>query len=386
MRAVTGNHIIFNECIEAFRPEKLPIKIEEKQLVGYLLLDFRLNQELDFEHFTIKPSIEVYHKGAYSSFVAPVVLKRTHEFYSPHLFITALSAITSFIFGRPVKAPRDGYLIGEKELDENSLYEIAIQYPILTAGPGCHSTRIHKDELSELYNELKKVIAFLYDAPFEVYKKFMRSIRLVHLAFLNQREDFALGYYLLVSAIEPFLEKAIKDKEVISKHPLVEEWKSIAETNESVKELFEEYRRASSMNKYIRKRFVEFIMKYCPPSQWDKLKHPFEEISLQGAELTGEKNDWITKKQWNEIYPEDLTEEEIRDILSDAYKHRSQFTHQGKNPPHKNPNSFNRFFEKEIIIKEDIPFDRYELILPNFRLMGFIVKNSILNYLYKQSN
>ncbi|TKI87282.1 hypothetical protein FC699_29505 [Bacillus wiedmannii] len=386
MRAVTGDHIIFNECIEAFRPGKLPIKIEEKQLVGYLLLDFRLNQELEFEHFTIKPSIEVYHKGAYSSFVAPVVLKRTHEFYSPHLFITALSAITSFIFGRPVKAPRDGYLIGEKELDENSLYEIAIQYPILTAGPGCHSTIIHKDELNELYNELKKVIAFLYDAPFEDYKKFMRSIRLVHLAFLNQREDFALGYYLLVSAIEPFLEKAIKDREVISKHPLVEEWKSIAETNESVKELFKEYRRASSMNKYIRKRFVEFIMKYCPPSQWDKLKHPFEEIALQSAELTGEKNDWITKKQWYEIYPEDLTEEEIRDILSDAYKHRSQFTHQGKNPPHKNPNSFNRFFEKEIIIKEDIPFDRYELILPNFRLMSFIVKNSILNYLYKQSN
>ncbi|WP_218923631.1 hypothetical protein [Bacillus toyonensis] len=386
MRAVTGDHIIFNECIEAFRPEKPSINIEEKQLVGYLLLDFKLNQELDFEHFTIKPSIEVYHKGAYSSFVAHVVLKSTHEVYSPHLFITALSAIISFVFQRPVKAPRDGYLVGEMELDEDLLYEIAIQYPILTAGPGAHRTRIHKNELSELYNELKEVIEFLYDVPLKKYKEFMQSIRLVQLAFLNQREDFALGYYLLVSAIEPFLQKAIKDKEVISKHPLVEEWKSIAKDNESVDELFNEYKRISSMNKYIGKRFVEFIMKYCPPSQWDKLKHPHEDIALESAEVTGKKNDWITKKQWYEIYPVDLTEEEIRDILLNAYKHRSEFTHQGKNPPHKNPNSFNRFFEQKVIFKEDIPFDRYELILPNFRLMGFIAKNSILNYLYKQSN
>ncbi|EMA7400539.1 hypothetical protein [Bacillus thuringiensis] len=386
MRAVTGDHIIFKECIEAFRPENPLINIEEKQLMGYLLLDFRLNQELDFEHFTIKPSIEVYHKGAYSSFVAPIVLKRTHEFYSPHLFINALSAIISFVFGRPVKAPRDGYLVREKELDENLLYELAIQHPILTAGPGAHSTRIHKNELNELYNELKKVITFLYDIPFKKYTEFMQSIRLVHLAFLNQREDFALGYYLLVSAIEPFLQKAVKDREVIVKHPLFEEWKSIAKDNESINELFNDYKRISSMNKYIGKRFVEFIMKYCPPSQWDKLKHPNEESALHIAELTGEKGDWITQKKWYEVYPEDLTEEEIRSILSDAYKHRSQFTHQGKNPPHKDPNSSNRYFEKEEIIKQDIPFDRYEVILPNFRLMSFIVKNSILNYLYKQSH
>ncbi|WP_218924516.1 hypothetical protein [Bacillus cereus] len=386
MRAVTGDHIIFRECIEAFRPENSLINIEEKQLMGYLLLDFRLNQELDFEQFTIKPSIEVCHNGAYSSFVTPVVLKRTHEFNAPHLFVNALSAIISFVFGRPVKAPRDGYLVREKELDENLLYEIAIQHPILTAGPGAHSTRIHKNELSELYNELEKVITFLYDVPFKKYIEFMQSIRLVHLAFLNQREDFALGYYLLVSAIEPFLQKAIKDREVIVKHPLVEEWKSIAKDNKSINELFNEYKRISSMNKYIGKRFVEFIMKYCPPSQWDKLKHPNEEHALHFAELNGEKGDWMTQKKWNEIYPEDLTEEKIRNILSDAYKHRSQFTHQGKNPPHKDPNSNNRYFEKATIIKQDIPFDRYEVILPNFRLMSFIAKNSILNYLYKQSN
>ncbi|MBJ7985832.1 hypothetical protein [Bacillus cereus] len=386
MRAVTGDHILFSECIEAFRSEKLPINIEETQMVGYLLLDFRLNQELDFEHFTIKSSIEVYHGGAYSSFVAPVVLKRTHAFYSPHLFITALSAITSFVFGRPVKAPRDEYSTKEKALDENLLHEISIQYPILTAGPGCHNTFIHKDELSELYNELKKVITILYDIPFKKYKEFMQSIRLVHLALLNQREDFALGYYLLVSAIEPFAKKAIKKKKVVSKHPLVKEWERIAKDNESVYELFEEYQRISSMNQYLGKRFVEFIMKYCPPNQWDKLKHHDEGRALEFAEFTGEKGDWITKKKWYEIYPEDLTEGQIRDILSDAYRHRSQFTHEGKNPPHKYPNSSNRFFDKEEIIKEDNPFDIYEMILPNFRLMVFIAKNSILNYLYKPSN
>jgi len=133
----------------------------------------------------------------------------------------------------------------------------------------------------------------------------MQSIRMIHLAHLNKRGDFALGYYLLISAIEPVATSAIKRKAVAPKHELLDQWKEFAKTNTDLKDLFDAYQQAESNNKYIGKRFVEFVMKYCPPNNWYELEHPEENSISYTSEISGDLHDWswVTKKQWYEIYP-----------------------------------------------------------------------------------
>ncbi|UZJ76818.1 hypothetical protein [Fictibacillus sp. KU28468] len=391
-RAVTGDHVLFNECIPLFRPETIRVKQTENKLTGYLLLDFSLAEVLTFSHFSIYPTIEVKLPGAYSAFIAPVLLPDWFEWHqNAHLFTIALAAVCSFVTGRPVKAPRDGYLTDHKQLDDDCLGELAIQHPILTAGPGAHDIRLSQKTLRKIKILLQETIQLLFDLPYNLYTKAMQSIRLVHLAHLNKREDFGLSYYLLISAMEPMATSAIKRKVVASKNPLLDQWNEIAKTHPEFEHLLTAYKQEIGKNKLIGKRFVEFVMKYCPPVQWGELEHPRENSFSYISEISKHSNDWssVTEKQWFEVYPEDLNEEQIRKLLSDCYNQRSRFTHEGENPPHKSPESSNRFFDKETIVDYDNKTKElcriYEIVLPNFRPISFIAKMSIINYLREKS-
>lgn len=385
-RAVTADHVMFNECIPMFRPENIKIYDEQEQLFGYLLLDFKLQESMQFTHFTIQPSIEYRFPGAYAAFITPVVLPRWFEFpHNLHLFSIALSAVISFISGRPAKAPRDDYMTRRRQLDENTLVELALQYPVLTAGPGAHDT--HLSNFEELKAQLQEIVQILFDIPYNKYISVMQSIRLVQLAHLIKRDDFALGYYLLVSAIEITATEAIKRKDVIVKHPLYEQWQNISKTNYEVLKLLNAYQKEIGNNHYIGKRFVNFVMNYCPPDKWSELEHPYENMLAYASKQTNHDWSWATKKRWDEIYPEDLTEQDIRKILSDIYKYRSNFTHKGEYPPNRIPESYNRYFDKELITKVDNKINRFyisETILPNFRLISFLAKRSIFNYIKQQ--
>ncbi|HDR4898643.1 hypothetical protein OCF11_27580 [Bacillus cereus] len=93
---LTSNHILFKKCIGAFRPENWKFDSEIEQEIGYLLLDFRLNKVLEFEHFVIYPATEfrVENDMRYASFIAPVKLLRWKEISGrEHLFIIGLSTI-----------------------------------------------------------------------------------------------------------------------------------------------------------------------------------------------------------------------------------------------------------------------------------------------------
>ncbi|HDR4898642.1 TPA: hypothetical protein QCR38_000811 [Bacillus cereus] len=103
----------------------------------------------------------------------------------------------------------------------------AMHHPILIVGPGVHKIVISKERLEELYKELQEFITLLYNVDsYKKYNEIMQSIRLVQLAFLNMREDYALSYYLLISSIELFASMAIKKNKVVSKHPLNEKWEN----------------------------------------------------------------------------------------------------------------------------------------------------------------
>ncbi|ENJ6135529.1 hypothetical protein [Bacillus cereus] len=153
----------------------------------------------------------------------------------------------------------------------------AMHHPILIAGLGAHKIIISEERLEELYKELQEFITLLYNVDsYKKYNEIMQSIRLVQLAFLNMREDYALSYYLLISSIELFASMAIKKNKVVSKHPLNEKWGKLAEENEDIFHLFKEYTRLNGEDKQLRKRFVEFILEYFPPNQWNQLEHPSE--------------------------------------------------------------------------------------------------------------
>ena len=392
MRAVTGDHVMFNECIPMFRPENLNPKDEQDQKIGYLLLDFSLQEPIDLIYFSIQPTIEIRLPGAYAAFIAPVFLPKWFELdHNLHLFTIALSSVFSFVTGRPIKATRDDYLYRREVLDESSMLELAVQHPVLTAGPGSHDTRLSEEYFQKLRTEIQETVRLLFDLPYGLYKTIMQSIRLVHLAHLNKRDDFGLGYYLLISSMEPVARDAIRRKDVAPKHHALEEWKEIAKSNPEFERLLSTYQQEVGKNKYIGKRFEEFVMRYCPPDQWLELEHPRENSIKYSSELTGDNHnwEWITKKQWYEIYPEDLTEKEIRKLIFDAYTHRSKYTHEGENPPHRSPDSNNRFFDKETVVDYDEKTEQFrgihEIVLPNFRLIAFIARKSILNYLIKKA-
>ncbi|AEB31217.1 hypothetical protein CAR_50p450 (plasmid) [Carnobacterium sp. 17-4] len=386
-RAVTADHVLFDECIALFRPEEMKMDENDHTTTGYLLIDFHLTEELVFEYFTIKPSIEVKGPGAYSSFIAPVLLPTWFSWYdehNAHLFTIALASVFSFITNRPVRAPRDGYISRREQLDENSLYELAIQFPILTAGPGAHETRISKYTLDNINNDLKEMLRILHGVPYKIYVNTMQSIRLVHLSHLNKRDDFGLAYYLLVSAIETMAQRAIKKKKLVTKHEKENEWKELANTDENIKELLHLYKHLRNESESISKRFVAFIMEYCPPDQWEDLEHPEANRVNYMKEHNGTENnfDWLLEKSWFEKYPSDLHEDEKMKIINNIYKYRSKYAHRGESPPNKDPNSHNRFFDSETLYKEKN--GRYtieEITLPNFQLISFIANRSIQNYL-----
>ncbi|MCA1215032.1 MULTISPECIES: hypothetical protein [Bacillus amyloliquefaciens group] len=387
-RAVIGDQILFNECISTFRPKRIDIK-EDQEYIGYLLLDFNLTEPLNFRHFSIEPSKKFEVSWLRSAFIARVKLPKWFESTDhPHLFSIALAAVFSFASGRPVKAPRDLRTITSTEqLNNTSMKDIAVQFPIITAGTGAHNVHISSRELSDIYGGLKETIDILFDLSYKQYTLAMQSIRLVHLANMNKRDDFGLAYYLLVSSIETLSSKAIKRSKVIPDiHPNEEKWRELSEKNGGdFAELFNEFIAMKRKDKLIGKRFIEFILEYCPPKEWNNLKHPSEREEESFEEHFGIKRREM-KKLWFEKYPEDLTNDEIRKLLKDLYTYRSNFTHRGENPPYRHTNGIEKFFHKETKYKklqlEEIEIEVSEdILLPNYTLISFIANQTITNYL-----
>ncbi|CAI6231780.1 hypothetical protein EQZ01_02975 [Bacillus subtilis] len=391
-RAVISDQILFNECISTFRPQKIDIK-EDQEYIGYLLLDFHLNETLNFRHFSIEPSIKVEVSWIRSAFISPVKLPKWFEWTDhPHLFSIALAAVFSFASGRPVKAPRDLITLSSTEqLDETSRKDIAVQFPVVTAGTGAHNVNISSMELNDLYKNLQETIDILFNLSYKQYTLAMQTIRLVHLAHMNKRDDFGLAYYLLVSSLETFSTAAIKKSRVSpNTNPDEEKWKRISEENNGdFAELFNEYIAMKKKDKLIGKRFIEFILEYCPPKEWNKLKHPNERMEESLEEQFGYKRREV-KKHWSEKYPEDLTDDEIRKLLKDLYTYRSNFTHRGENPPYRDTDDkINKFFLEETIYKkqllEEIEIEVPEdILLPNYSLISFIANQAITKYLKKK--
>jgi hypothetical protein len=353
---------MFQECIAAFRPEhdsNFGIT-DDSAKTGHLLLDFELPFQLDYSEFIIQPTINIrFPNYYYGSFISPVTLTN-YQGHQSHLYIIALSAVFSFVASRAAKAPKDIYK-GPLEYEYETL---AIFFPQKVIGTD--SANIFKSEkkINEFSMELVEIIRILYKVPYDHYVKFMQAIRLINLAHNHKRDDFSLAYYLLVSAIEVVAQMAIPIER--KEDPLEKEWEKLAEEHEAIKNLLEKFNDFREDSYQLTRRFRDFILDYCPKSEWNGIEPQFGDRNLGWGKHPDEK------------YPEDFGKSKINKIIENTYNMRSKYTHEGKTTHHKSPDTHERYFEKVWVEDKDKMVEKY---LINYRLLSFIAKNSILNYM-----
>ncbi|WP_242272166.1 hypothetical protein [Bacillus cereus group sp. BfR-BA-01310] len=372
VRPVSADHIMFQECINIFRPENTShiVMKDNSEKIEHIVLDFELPYELNFKNFKIHPTKSInFGSSPYRSFIAPVTFLDYTVRFNSHLYTIALSSLISFVTSRPAKAPRDSYP-GLLNYDA-----LALILPNKVAGTGAVSTTIPEKKIQQFTSELDEIVNILHELPYEDYEKFMQAIRLINLAHINKRDDFALAYYLLVSAIEAIAQIAILPE--ITEDPQEKKWEELAQEHKPIKSLLNQFRNYRNNSDQLTKRFTKFVSQYCPSSQWFELEHQ-DEDRLASYGDTGDFS-WLTEKKWYEVYPDDLKTKDLKKIVEDTYRYRSKFTHEGKAPPHTSPDTSERFFEKVSMWNDKKGFE--EKLLINYRLLSFIAKTSILTYM-----
>jgi hypothetical protein len=382
-RAITADQILFNECIGAFRREqkiKDEIKVESK---SFLLSSFRINENWDLGICRVSQSQEIKLTDKYSGFISIVSNPDSVGKHNPHLYGIALSAIISFITLKNCKSTRDDYLCMREAISPQDFFELAIMNPILTKGPGANNIHLSNEQL--LYQEIKKFINILHNIEYSKYIKLMQSIRMINLSILYKKDDFGLAYFLAVSAIETIAQIAIDRDAVKNKDDLETIWKEKATDDPILEKLYDSYKKLRGNNSYLSERYVRFITVYAPQAKWiDLVPDPEEDTKKDLKQLSKimqikyKYDQIIAEKRSFQVYPEDLNDSQIKEILGNSYKYRSEFVHQGKQPPHREVNGQKRFFEKFGDYFNSIKDNKH--LLPTYDLIINIAKYSIINW------
>jgi hypothetical protein len=377
-----GDHIIFEECIASmfnYLSGTSRCGPDAKIRRGCVLLDFRLKTTLVFCDIRVLPSVEIQLKGPYRAFVSPIEFGRLDPFFDGVRESIAVSTVLAFATQHVVRAPR-GFLFTSRER-ASQLDEIAIHFPVLTAGPGCNVYELEESREGKFSQDFEKTFGALQQASSSDFAFILRVLRLLQLANENLRSDFSLAYALLVASIESVAQKAVSRKHLRETHPSEEKWQERSRSDPEFSELYRAYKEQRGRNQYLKARFVEFVMEYCPIGKWSDLEHPASELAEYLESVTGRQQDnWIMDTPWYEARPEGLTDEQARAILAEVYGYRSMFIHQGAPPPNRDPASSNHFFE---LIHEVAPngTDIRSVVVPSFRLLQFIGRRAIGEYL-----
>lgn len=381
-RPVSADHILFDECINEFRSKSTQISNDNKAKHSYLLTSFRIPSEWQLPDSVIGPSTRVHLPGPHASFISKVDNPKWCDPYKPHLYGIALSAIVTFVTGHLCKSTRDDYSHRGEALTDEIALELSLAYPVKIAGPGSATCSLPSATLAKYNADIAALIQKLHETPYSTYITLIQAIRLIHLSEINKKDDFGLAYLLTISAIESIAQIAIPRKKMARKHLKENEWTIKSKDDPAFAELFHAYKEARGNNNYLKERYVKFIKTYAPSSDWETIvPHPYQEHQTLNAELTGAPDlSFMTQRHPFEVYPSDLTEEHLENIIADSYKHRSFFVHRGEQPPHQPPHSCDRFFERRFSFNEG-DSTLTTILLPNFDLIKCIARHSICNWL-----
>ena len=381
MRAVTADHVLFDECVAAFRPFETPtISGDLASTHSYLLLGFDLPESWELPNCTLHPTVRVPLPGPYAALISRIDNPEWVGRFNTHLYGIALASIVSFATGRVCGSPRDGYLCRRDQLTDHDLAQLALQHPILTAGPGFVQTSLSGERINCYYCAISALVEKLLSVKRDTYLIAMQAIRLVHLSLLNKRNDFGLAYLLIVSAIEAVAQKAIKRDWVKCTRPSEDRWRDRAKEDPEFGEVLSRYLEARGKEQYLKERYISFIERFAPVACWEEIvAHPLQDVADYVSELSPAHDmTHVVGKHWFEKYPSDLPAEQIRQILEDSYTHRSCYIHRGEQPPHTETTSVNRFFQE---YREYDGLRLTEMLLPNYELLLGIAQRSITSWI-----
>lgn len=298
----------------------------------------------------MQPAMAVPLPGARSGFVVRVDVAAGDDFGGnvAHYKSQAIAALASVAYGRGFVAPRDPYMVGKAQLNESQVAELAVQFNVLIAGPGYQQPQLASAHESELAIRLVSLVEALDQLDQVLFTKVMQAIRLHHLGLLARRMDFELGFSLLVASLEAMAQIAIPRDQIpaVSYSPEELEIKEFCEQKKgNVGGWFKSKVRDQGR---LKARFIEYIFRFAPVESWVEQRHPLSDVMDYVAEIRGDEGGephWSTKKQWHETYPEDLSVEELRQVVASTYDDRSRFLHAGTKTAHENPQSYNRFLD-----------------------------------------
>ncbi|HCG3356027.1 hypothetical protein CAS80_02210 [Acinetobacter baumannii] len=392
VRPVLADEILFKECIfylreDLYKKNQGFASEDNQQTYSCINTTFLITKPWIFEDFTIHPSkvsnFPIVRQSILNFVENPKWVQR-FTLHPPQLFGEALSSIVSFITLRPVKSPRgdDLRVLKIKSIEnipEDILTRLSFTLTFISAGPGFINTYLGQEKEEKYISEIKTLLKILKELKESDYIFVLEVLRLIQLSILSKRDDLGEAYLLLISALEAVSQKVIKRK--TKKHPKESIWEEKAENDELFKELLTEYKDIRGYNKYLGERFVDFILKYSPVSCWDEIIEDRDEYGFQ-----------IWHGDLRIQHPKDMSQEELRKILKNAYRYRSEFVHQGAQPPHSyNTSNSNKFFEASF--SEDCPIDirlhsggplissEYVEISPKYEFMLGLAKHAILNWL-----
>ena len=92
--AVTGDHVLFDECIDAFRREREDFQpFDSGGSYSFLLTPFELDNEWDLGVCKVSSTVRVILPGAYSAFISKVKNPSWVGTHNSHLFGIALATL-----------------------------------------------------------------------------------------------------------------------------------------------------------------------------------------------------------------------------------------------------------------------------------------------------
>lgn len=240
IRMITNDHILFDECIEIFRPSP---KASPRPYPGgsynpkiaFLLPSFNITQEWDLGICSIQPSKVINLPGGNGAFINTTKTPSGVTAYENHLFGTALSCILSTVCQLPVKSPKDVTLHIPIPIPDFYLYDLILRNPIQHTGPMSSSTRMSQKRQQNFAAEAKALIELLLIVDYKSYLIAMRAIRQVYLSIINFKEDYGLGYLMAVSAIETVAQAALSRDKVKPKEEKESTWKKRQNQTQTLK-------------------------------------------------------------------------------------------------------------------------------------------------------
>lgn len=357
-----ADQVLFDEVMDAFRRGSSAITLRREPTVSYFLSSFVIFEDWDLGCFTIHKTLEVK-LGANKKGLVNKISNAPWVGTDANYFAEAVSTLFSFVSGTPAAAPRGNVFAGMRELCEYELSDISYCLPVDEAGPKAVKKYSVETQVA-IRDSLICLCKSLLSVEYERYVECFQAVRLVALSIKTKRDDFGLGYLLVVSALESVAQRTISVEPFRERQRPKQwsNWSEVAKGDPVVGKLFKYCTDKFEREGFLGERFVELVFSYSTVEEWEqKVRHASDPAGFQVSQEAREHLGYLARKRWDEIYPGDLGVEELKRVIKTSYVHRSDFVHQGKQPPHALPHS--RFFQKLFTGKKLELFPNYELML-----------------------